>query len=225
MKENRIALITEADNGLGFQFASILKKQGFEVIIAAKKDAHLNLHELDLEGIKFIKTDLTQTKGVTQLYSHIKTAYEKLDVLINNAEIANGFGQKITELDMDEVKKLYDENLFSVIHLTQTLFELLDNSKNATVINITSGLGCINKMNDESFNYSDYKMTAYSTAKAALDMFTLVLRKEFELTNINVKSFDPIRPKNCTHNQVTLCQEVEKEFLNLLQIESFAATN
>ncbi len=225
MKENRIALITEADNGLGYQFASILKKQGFEVIIAAKKHAHLNLHELDLEGIQFIETDLTQTKGVTQLYSFIKTVYGKLDVLINNAEIANGFGQKITDLDMDEVKKLYDENLFSVMHLTKTLFELLNKSKNAIVMNITSGLGCIDKMKDQNFDYSSYKITAYSTAKAALDMFTLILQREFESTNINVKSFDPIRPKNCTHNQVTLCPDVEKEFLGLLQIESFAATN
>lgn len=225
MKENRIALITEADNGLGYQFASIVKNQGFEVVIAAKKDAHLNFHELDLEGIKFLETDLTQTEGVTQLYSYINTVYGKLDVLINNAEIANGFGQKITELNMDEVKKLYDENLFSVIHLTKTLFELLNKSKNATVINITSGLGSMDKMKDKNFDYSNYRITAYSTAKAALDMFTFILKREFESTNINVESFDPIRPKNCTHNKVTLCPEVEKELLSLLQIESFVVIN
>ena len=218
MKNQRIALITEAGNGLSYEFASLLTKQGFEVIIAAKGNVLEELNQKKLNHITLLETDLTKKKDMVLLYSYVRSFYGRLDVLINNAEIANGFGQKISDIDIQAMKELYDENFFSVIHLTKTLYPLLLNSEHAHIINITSALGNLEKMKDENFCYSDYQMIGYATAKAALDMFTHLLSKEAQVKNIQVSSFDPIRLKNSTHNSVTVCNGVKKELMDLLEV-------
>jgi len=217
MKNQRIALVTEAGNGLSVEFASLLTKQGFDVIIAAKGQTFQELNKQTLENTTLLETDLTQKKDVVLLYSYIKSLYGKLDVLINNAEIANGFGQKISDINIEEMKALYDENFFSMIQLIQTMYPLLLNAKNAHIVNITSALGDLNKMKDDNFCYANYQMTGYATAKAALDMFTHLLSKEVQVKNIKVSGFDPVRLKNSTHNSVTVCSGVKKELLDLLE--------
>lgn len=213
MKEKRVALITEAGNGLAQTFASILKSKGFDIIVVAKGKSYRELLDLNLEDIKLLELDLTQHQDVVKLYSYIKTGYGKLDTLVNNAEIANGFGQKINEINLNEVRALYEENFFSVITTIKTLYPLLLKSDNPSIINISSALGDVNKMKDEGFCYSDYNMLGYATAKSALEMLTVLLKKEFQATQIKISSFDPVRPKNSTHNTVTLCEGVKSEFL------------
>ncbi|PRX54844.1 SDR family NAD(P)-dependent oxidoreductase [Flagellimonas meridianipacifica] len=220
MKTKQIALVTEAGNGLGKKFASILKNQGFEVILGAKGTSHEELEEMNLEGIKLLEVDATDLESIERLKAYINKVYGKLDILVNNAEIANGFGQKIHEINLDEAKEVFEENFFSVLNMTHILYPLLNKSEHAVVINISSGLGDIMKMRDKGFCYSNYQMTAYSAAKAALEMLTLSLEKEFKNSTIDIFGFDPIRLNNCTHNDVTICEGVEKEFLDLITIDN-----
>ncbi|MEM6893816.1 MAG: SDR family NAD(P)-dependent oxidoreductase [Bacteroidota bacterium] len=219
MKTERVALITEAGNGLSSQWANILKNAGFKVVIAAKGISYTHLDEQNLEDIQLSKVDFTKTEEVVQLYAFIKTRYDKLDVLVNNAEMANGFGQKLSSLKMQEVKYLFDENLFSVMELTKTLLPLLKKGQSPKILNISSALGNVNKMGRDDFPYSDYKMTAYSMAKASLEMFTTLIYGELKTDGILIASFDPVKMKNCTHNSVTICREVQKEFLQQLSMD------
>ena len=216
MEKHQIALVTEAGNGMGKTFATILQNQGYEVLLGAKGKSHQELEKTDLHGIKLLKMDLTDQQSVDRLGQYIENAHGKLDVLINNAEIANGFGQKINELKIAEVKELFEENFFSVIRAIQGLYGLLSKSENAIIVNVSSSLGEIEKMKDEGFCYADYQMTGYSTAKAALEMLTLLLSKELKPTSISIHNFNPIRLKNCTHNNVVICKGVEEELLQLI---------
>lgn len=216
MVQKKVALITETGNGLSFEFAEILKSQNIEVIIAMQEGSILKRDRWNLKGIELIPFDITNKADIVSLYSHIKTTYERLDILINNAEIVNGFGQKISEINLTDIRRLYDINLFSVINTTKTMFNLLNKSEKATIINITSDLGNVDKMKDNNFCYSNYKVTAYSTAKSALEMFTVLLEKELKPMNIQVKSFEPVRLKNSTHNSLKICNGVKKEFIELL---------
>ncbi|WP_422081856.1 SDR family NAD(P)-dependent oxidoreductase [Ulvibacterium sp.] len=226
MDTDRIALITEAGNGFGHKFAPLLKNQGFLVIIAAKGEAYNTLKTLNLSNVELLKADFTHSGDIAQLYAYIKTHYNKLDVLINNAEIANGFGQKIDHLRIDDVKNLYEVNLFSILQVTKAMLPLLKKSHRGKIINVSSALGDINRMKDDGFHYANYQMTAYATAKAALEMFTVLLSRELQTTKIQVNRFDPIRLKNCTHNDVAICNQVGKELLELLDtgkvVDSYA---
>ncbi|GAB5476116.1 MAG: SDR family NAD(P)-dependent oxidoreductase [Maribacter sp.] len=217
MKNIKVALVTEAGNGLGIKFASILGDAGYKTIIAAESQSLEVMNKEDIGDIEIVEVDLTKKESVVKIYAYIKTYFGQLDVLVNNAEIGTGFGQKIEALNIREMKQLYDENFFSVISLVQTLLPLLKKSENSNIINITSPMGDIDNMEDDNFVYANYQMTAYATAKAALNMYTVLQAREFQSTNIGISGFDPIRMKNCTHNDVQLCTAVKKEFLELLE--------
>jgi len=219
MKENKIALVTEAENGLGIKFALILKNEGFDVILAAKGVGYMQLEKMQLEGIHLMEIDLTKTEDLESLKVYINNTYGKLDVLINNAEITNGFGQKINQLKIDEVKLLYDENFFALISTTQALYPLMLESENARIVNISSALGEVNKMSDDGYRFADYKMTAYSTAKASLEMLTVLLSKEFKGTNVEIASFNPIEAMRNTQNETEFCEKVKRGFLEVLEIK------
>lgn len=219
MKENRLAVVTESGNGLGNSFANILLKYNYDVILAASKKSFEMLSQDGeaLQKYRLIETDFTSKKSVLELKSIIASEYGKLDLLINNAEIANGFGQKIDQINIDDVRQVYEMNLFAVLRIIQLMKPLLEKSEDPSIINITSALGDINNMKDENFCYANYCMMAYVTSKAALNMYTHLQCKEFKPSKINIHTFDPIFLKNCTHNSVVIKEGVKDEFISLIQ--------
>lgn len=219
MNEKHIAVVTEAGNNLGRKFANILLEQGYEVILAACHDSFVQLSqdEHTQRPYDLIEIDFTSCASMNALKEKINTSYGRLDLLINNAEIVNGFGQKIDQLNIDDIREVYEINLFSVIRMIQLLKPLLEKSENPKIVNITSSLGDINKMKDKDFCYSNYCLTAYSTSKAALNLFTHLQCKEFKPSKINIYSFDPVAMKNCTYNSVTISEGVKAEFISLIK--------
>ena len=222
MKVKRVAVVTEAGNGLGKTFANILLNNDYNVILAANKKSYDLLSQEGgvLQDYKLMKADFTSAESLLELKTLINSTFGRLDLLVNNAEIANGFGQKIDQLNIDDVRQVYETNLFAVIRIIQLLKPLLEKSEDPSIINITSALGDIDKMRDEDFCYSNYCMTAYATSKAALNMFTHLQCKEFKPSKININSFDPIALKNCTHNSVSICDGIKDEFIALIKKES-----
>lgn len=221
MEVNRVAVVTESGNGLGKTFANILLANDYDVILAASKKSYETLSQEGgmLQGYILASTNFTSEESVGQLKSLIVTKFGRLDLLINNAEVANGFGQKIDHINIDDVRQVYETNVFAVIRMVQMLKPLLEKSDTPSIINITSAMGDIDKMKDEDFCYANYCMTAYATSKAALNMFTLLQGKEFKTSKISIHSFDPIELKNCTHNSVTICDHIKDEFLSLIRKE------
>lgn len=221
MKNKKIALVTEAGNDLGKQFAHILLENGYEVIVAACSDSLENLSQ-DKDALlsyDLMEVDFTSEEHLYLLKEKINNTYGKLDLLVNNAEIVNGFGHKIDQLDVDDVRKVFEINFFSIIKTIQILKPLLLKCEYPRIINITSSLGDIDKMKDENFCYYDYGLTAYSTSKAALNLFTQLQAKEFESSKISMSSFDPILMENCTYNSATISDAIKNEFISLLTAE------
>lgn len=219
MNANRKAVVTDSGNGLGRTFANILLKNNYDVILAASQDSFnaLALETDDLHQYKLVKTDFTSNDSVSELRDTIISTFGHLDLLINNAEIANGFGQKIEQINIEDVKAVYDINVFAVMRVVKTLKPLLEKSNDARIINVTSALGDLTKMKDDSFCYSNYCMTAYASSKAALNMYTHLQCKEFSPSKISIKTFDPVALKNCTHNSVKICNDVKDEFIALIK--------
>ncbi|WP_318345913.1 SDR family NAD(P)-dependent oxidoreductase [Flagellimonas baculiformis] len=219
MNEKYVALVTEAGNGLGHKFAKILLDNGYEVVLAAcgKSFELLSKDGENLHGYELMEVDFTSEASLEALENSIRESYGKLDVLINNAEMVNGFGQKIDQITIEDIKEVYEINFFSVIRAIQIFKPLLKESDDPRIINITSSLGDINKMRDENFCYSNYSLTAYSTSKAALNMFTHLQCKEFKPSKIKMYSFDPVKMKNCTYNSVAISDGIKKDFISLVK--------
>ncbi len=227
MKEKRIAVVTESGNGLGNSFAHILLDHNYDVILAAGKKSFDTLSQDGgaLQKYKLVETDFTSDKSVLELKTTLTSRYGKLDLLINNAEVANGFGHKIDQIKIDDVREVFEMNLFAVIRMIQLLKPLLEKSDDPSIINITSALGDADNMKNENFCYANYCMTAYATSKAALNLYTLLQSKEFMPSKINIHTFDPIAAKNCTHNSVVIERGVKDEFISLIRKEHPASAS
>ncbi len=219
MKEKNVAVVTESGNNLGKEFAHILSENNYNVILAACSDSYATLSKENSSFYPFelVEIDFTSEKSLNDLETKINSSFGKLDLLINNAEIVNGFGHKIDQLNIDDLRRVYEINLFAIIRTIQTLKPLLLKSEYPNIINITSALGDVNMMKDEDFCYSCYGLTAYSTSKAALNMFTHLQCKEFQPSKINIHSFDPVVMKNCTYNSVTISNSVKNDFISLIK--------
>ncbi|TRZ41612.1 SDR family NAD(P)-dependent oxidoreductase [Robertkochia solimangrovi] len=216
MNEKSVAVVTEAGNGIGKDFARILADNHYEVVLAATKESYDKLSALSHDYYKLTEVDFTSEESLVTLKKNIYESYGKLDLLVNNAEIVNGFGHKIDQLNLKEVREVYEVNFFAVIRMIQLFNPLLKLSEDPRIINITSSLGDISKMKDDTFCYSGYSLTAYSTAKAALNMFTHLQCREYKPSKIRIYSFDPVNMKNCTYNSVNICEGVKEDFVDLI---------
>ena len=110
MEQDRVAVITESGNGLAESFANILLANKYTVILAASEKSYDNLSKGENISKKYelIEVDFKSEESLSQLEAFISSRYGHLDLLVNNAEIANGFGQKIDQIKLEEVRELYE---------------------------------------------------------------------------------------------------------------------
>lgn len=162
---NKIALVTGANRGIGLGFVKILLEQGAKTIYATvRNDEYIDqLVALAPTVIKVIKLDLLNANDIAQLASQVS----ELDILINNAGIANA--ALCTQAHSVELTRYeMDTNLYGPMRVTQALLPALQRSPQATVINIASMAAIAHFPN----------LGPYSLAKAALHSYTQGLRME-----------------------------------------------
>ncbi len=198
MSENKqVALITGANKGIGFETARQLGKLGITVVLgsrdAAKGDAAAT--KLRAEGIdaRPLKLDVTQAKDRDAAVRFLHESFGKLDILINNAGIAEeGWGKNTTSSTSAEIlQKTFDTNLFAPVALTQALLPLLRKSTAARIVNLSSILASNTLQSDPKSPIYNSKAFAYDASKSALNAFTIHLAHELRDTNIKVNSAHP----------------------------------
>ncbi len=196
---NRIALVTGANKGLGFETARQLGEEGATVLMASrnKENGEEAVQKLKAEGleVEFVQLEVTNEAEVAALVQYIDKAYGKLDVLVNNAGIMHG-GEPTgvntaAIIKTDVLRETFDVNFFSLINLTQKLLPLLKKSESGSIVNVSSILGSNTVQSDESSPWSGIKPFAYNASKSALNAFTVHLAAALKDTNIKVNSAHP----------------------------------
>ncbi|MFW9882489.1 MAG: SDR family oxidoreductase, partial [Candidatus Thorarchaeota archaeon] len=165
----KIVLITGGNRGIGFEICHQLSKKGFSVILTARDEdkGKIAQSQLENEGLKvdFHQLDVTDIYSINEAFIFVKNKFNTLNILINNAGILIDRGKSILNVDIDVVRKTMETNMIGPLNLIQTFLPLLKKSKDARIINVSSGLG--------SFHESMMGSPAYSLSKAALNMLTL----------------------------------------------------
>ncbi|MBL7883692.1 MAG: SDR family oxidoreductase [Bacteroidia bacterium] len=176
-------LITGASRGIGFELAKQFCKNSNNTIIVTARSIdklnHLKRECIDnklTSNIIPIECDLESIESISKLSTEIQKHCSSIDILINNAGAISN--KPFLELKAQDIQKVYQVNVFSVIALIQQLFPLLKKaSQKAHVINISS-IGGI----QGSVKFSG--LSAYSSSKAALVCLTECLAEEFKNENI-----------------------------------------
>jgi NAD(P)-dependent dehydrogenase (short-subunit alcohol dehydrogenase family) len=96
--------------------------------------------------VQFQPLDVTSEKSIIALREFLKRTYGRLNVLINNAGIIAKGDAPGLEVDMESVRVTLETNAFGPLHLSQALVPLLQDSKHARIVNISSGMGASSEM-------------------------------------------------------------------------------
>jgi len=195
--EKKVALITGANKGLGYEMAKQLAESGVTVVLAARDAAkgEAAAAKLKSEGldVRALKLDVTNKKDQEDAAAFLEKNFGKLDILINNAGIsADGLsGTSVSATTEQSLEDTFATNFFAPIALTQKLLPLLKKSDAGRIVNMSSILGSQALHADPNSPIYDFKSLSYDASKAALNSFTIHLAHELKDTKIKVNSAHP----------------------------------
>ena len=197
MHAKKVALVTGANKGIGFEICRQLGKHGFTVALAARDEvkgtdaaARLKGEGLDVHGIVL---DVTNTASAEAAARWLNERFGRLDVLVNNAGVGFEFaaGTKPSQLKMETLRATYETNFFGVFAVTQQLLPLLRKSAPARIINQSSTLGSLGLLSDPKSPFYSTNLLAYNSSKSALNGLTVAFAKELVGDRISVNSVCP----------------------------------
>ncbi len=182
---NKTVLITGAAKGIGKQIAIDFAQEGYNVCInynKSEKEANELMQGLTSKGYNVIcyKCDVSDREEVNKMINHIISIFGSIDVLINNAGIAQyKLFTDITQSDLDNMIKISLVGMFNVTQ--EVLTQYMINKKSGKIINISSIWGQVGASCE----------VHYSMVKAGIIGFTKALAKELSLSNITVNAVAP----------------------------------
>ncbi len=192
---NKVALITGANKGIGYEVARQIAKSGWTVLAAARNEelGRQAAARLQAEGLKvqFVPIDLDGPETAVTAAETIRIQFSKLDLLINNAAIATQEDGPPSKVNLEAVRRSMQTNFIGTIAVTQAMLPLLLAAGKAQIINVSSDLGCISQQTNPDWKYAPVKVLGYCASKAALNMLTVQLAYEFRDRNIAVNSVNP----------------------------------
>ena len=191
----RVALVTGANKGIGREVAYVLGKTGARILLGVRDRAQGEAvaAEMREEGIyaNCIVLDVNRPETLQAAAHQIGEEYGRLDILINNAGIADRADGLPGNASMHAVRRIFDTNFFGALSATQAMLPLLRKSRGARIVNVSSGLGSLAYNSDPAAEFADIKKIGYCASKAALNMLTVQLAYELRDSGIKVNSADP----------------------------------
>jgi len=193
--QGKIAFITGANKGIGYEVARQLGAHGITVLLGARTP-HLGeaaAAKLKAEGADahFLLLDVTKPETITQAAETIRSQFGRLDILVNNAGVvAKGDGPP-SVADPQAVRDVLEVNFFGVLAVTQAMLPLVRKSLSGRIVMVSSGLGSLTWNADPNWSFAAVKPLGYNGSKAILNMLTVQLAWELKDTPIKVNTVNP----------------------------------
>ena len=183
----RVALVTGANRGLGFEVARQLSERGMTVLLGAR-DLDKGLHAArQLTGapgeVIAVQLDVTQQDQVDTLVRWIEVTYGRLDVLVNNAGGHYDHDARASNADIAPAIDAMQTHLFGTWRLCSALLPLMRRHGYGRIVNVSSGCGASGSNSSHC--------VAYRTSKSALNAYTRTLAAELEGSGIAVNAVCP----------------------------------
>ncbi|MFZ3087366.1 MAG: SDR family oxidoreductase [Methylotenera sp.] len=196
--EGKVAFITGANRGIGYETAKGLGELGITVVIGARDLAkgQAAAKQLQRLGIKAetIAYDAIQATSGDAAYEYFDRNFGKLDILVNNAGmlIEQIMGRNnSSSVSADVLQQTFQTNLFAVVALTQKLLPLIKKAPAGRIVNLSSILASLTLHSMPNSPIDPLKSFAYNASKTALNAYTIHLAHELSDTNIKVNSAHP----------------------------------
>ncbi|WP_409236521.1 SDR family oxidoreductase [Streptomyces sp. PA5.6] len=192
--EQKIALVTGANKGIGYEIAAGLGALGWQVGVGARDEerretavAKLRAAGADAFGVPL---DVTDDASVTAAAEQLENRAGRLDVLVNNAGITGSAPQMPTTVDVATVRAAVETNVIGVIRVTNALLPLLRRSPSPRIVNMSSGVGSLTRQTAPGGDTGPISV-AYAPSKTFLNAVTVQYAKELSDTNILINAACP----------------------------------
>ena len=183
--KGRVAVITGASSGLGWQMAKGFAKQGADLVIMARRIEKLEELKLELEKenvkVLVVKCDITNTDEIKKAALAAKNEFGKIDILVNCAGSSKDFG--ILDMTDEEWDFTIDTDLTSVFKVTREFANIMKENNYGRIINIASMYGLVGN--------TEIPTIAYHSSKGGVVNFTRAAAAELAKYNITVNAICP----------------------------------
>jgi len=181
--------VTGANRGIGLALVKVLLQSGDKVFAACRKpDQAAELADLKKthpQSLEIVELDASSDASVGKAAQAVAGKTGALDVLVNMAGILpRPHDQPLEKLDLQQCREAFETNALGPLRISRAFLPLLRKSKNARVVNVTSGCGSLSGKDNGEFY-------AYGTSKAALNMLSRTFAFEFKKESITCVVLDP----------------------------------
>ncbi|MCW2388998.1 NAD(P)-dependent dehydrogenase (short-subunit alcohol dehydrogenase family) [Sphingobium sp. B11D3B] len=191
----RVALVTGATRGIGFEIARGLAEHGMRVVIGARdpasgQKAAKALCDRGLDA-HYVIIDVTDRASVQAAAAVLVDRFKRLDVLVNNAGISLDKHSLPSTADLDEMRRVYETNVFGVVAVIQSMLPLLRQSDRGRIVNMSTGLGSLVLTRGPDGPMAFSRLLAYNSSKTALNAVTVQFANELAGTPIKINAANP----------------------------------
>ena len=187
MAETRVALITGANRGIGFEIARQLARLGIIAVIGSRDLAkgHQAAEGFKSEGLDapVVQLDVDDPSSIAKGVAEANSFFGRIDILVNNAGILTDKAKLVLEIDPEEVEALFRSNTIGPLRMIQAVAPGMKERGYGRIVNLSSKLA---QLKDMAGGYPGYRIS-----KTALNALTRVAAAEFGPGNIKVNAMSP----------------------------------
>lgn len=202
-KRKKVALVSGANTGEGFQITKALADNDYTVYVGSRdlKKGETAVAEIGGKA-KAIQLDITDSNSINAAVNAIETEFGYLTLLVNNAAISHADkpertmeealgAQRASIAPINELKTVWETNVFATLAITQSLLPLLKKAPAARIVTISSALGSLKVNSNPENTFRSAFDAVYGASKTALNGIFLSLAIELENTNVKVHLVSP----------------------------------
>ncbi|WMT91930.1 SDR family NAD(P)-dependent oxidoreductase [Pelagibacterium sp. H642] len=203
MSTTPVALVTGANQGIGFQIATELAAHRFTVLVGSRnlERGEVAAREIGPNAVA-LQLDVTDHISITAAAERVRTEFGRLDVLVQNAAIATALTGEVTSeelaqtgrpsvIPMQDIRRIWETNVFGVLAVYQAMLPVLRMTPGARIVNISSGAGSLTLNAQADFPLRSGFDAGYCASKTALNGLTLAMAIELEPEGIRVNVVSP----------------------------------
>ncbi|WP_316738758.1 SDR family NAD(P)-dependent oxidoreductase [Pedobacter aquatilis] len=201
--KKKVALVTGGNTGVGFQIAKALAENDYTVYLGSRNLEKGEAAASEIGGNAIaIQLDITNTELINKAVKQIEDESGFLTLLVNNAAISNAgkpdrtmeevlAAQLPSVTSINEMKTVWETNVFGTLAITQAFIPLLRNAPSARIVTVSSAFGSLGIMSNPENTFRYGFDAVYGASKTALNGVFLSLAIELENTNIKVHLVSP----------------------------------
>jgi NAD(P)-dependent dehydrogenase (short-subunit alcohol dehydrogenase family) len=192
----KVALITGANKGIGFEISRQLASNGITVVAGARSEerghtACRRLRDVGMD-VHFQRINVTDEGSIYSAIAKIREKFSHLDILVNNAGVMIDDQEKtIMDLNRDTLTTTLVTNAFGPFLLCQACIPLMRENNYGRIVNMASTLGSLTDISDPGSLHGGVEVPAYRISKAFLNAITALFAKVTRGSNILINSACP----------------------------------